>query len=77
MEFLGLMTQGCDWGRPWGIGPAFYGAIERARRMLAESDQGILPIALACGFNTPEHFYRTFRKLVGVTPSTYRRAERV
>lgn len=47
--------------------------IERAKRLLRNSDQPILEIALACGFSSPSQMGRHFRKFVGVTPSQYRR----
>jgi AraC-like DNA-binding protein len=51
--------------------------IDAARKMLAENDTGTLQIALACGFNSPEHFFRTFRKLVGMTPRAWQRAHSI
>ena len=40
--------------------------------ILADSGDTMLEIALACGFNNTANFNKTFRKLTGVTPSTYR-----
>ena len=54
-----------------------YLRIQHAREMLTHSNDGTLQIALACGFNTPEHFFRTFRKLTGQSPRAYRRAQSV
>lgn len=51
--------------------------IQRAKELLTQSDTGTLQIALSCGFNAPEHFFRTFRKLTGVTPKAYRRAQSI
>lgn len=51
--------------------------IERAKTLLhdpAMSDTGIAAIATACGFTDQSHLGRHFRKLVGVTPATYRKA---
>ena len=51
--------------------------IDAAKKMLAENDTGTLQVALACGFNSPEHFFRTFRKLAGMTPREWRRAHSI
>ncbi|MEM7627381.1 MAG: AraC family transcriptional regulator [Planctomycetota bacterium] len=53
--------------------------IERAKQLLRDDtfgDQGIAPIAMACGFSDQSHLGRHFKRLVGVTPATYRRAAR-
>ncbi len=47
--------------------------VERAKRMLLEREP-IAEIALACGFTHQEHLTRIFRRLVGMTPASYRRA---
>lgn len=39
---------------------------------LTDSDDGILPIALASGFGSLEHFHRTFRHHLGTTPRSWR-----
>jgi len=49
--------------------------VAHARRLLAENSDGVLQIALASGFPTLEHFYRTFRKLTGLAPKAYRQAQ--
>jgi AraC-like DNA-binding protein len=54
-----------------------YLRIQHARELLANSNEGTLQIALACGFNTPEHFFRTFRKLTGQSPRAFRRTQSV
>lgn len=43
------------------------------------SDIGLLhrditEVAMACGFSSPGHFSTVFRRIVGVTPSEYRKA---
>ncbi len=50
--------------------------VERARRMLLETDLAMPQIATACGFNQPEVFTRTFRRETGLTPTSYRKQVR-
>jgi AraC family transcriptional regulator len=50
--------------------------IERARRLLAETDNAIAQIAFACGFAHQEHLTRVFRRLSGETPARFRRGTR-
>lgn len=47
--------------------------ITAALRLLAESTQPITSIALTVGFYDHSHFSRTFHKLMGISPLTYRR----
>jgi AraC family transcriptional regulator len=47
--------------------------IDRARHLLAASSKPLSAIALECGFVDHAHFTRTFRALVHLTPSDYRR----
>jgi len=51
--------------------------IGTARERLADSDAGILAIALASGFGSLEHFHRTFRRIVGTTPGSWRKAHAI
>ncbi|MEL6320663.1 MAG: AraC family transcriptional regulator [Cyanobacteria bacterium J06626_14] len=46
--------------------------IERAKQLLKQTNQSILDIAVACGFNSHSHLSRQFRQLTGVTPKAYR-----
>ena len=46
--------------------------IERAARLLAESEMAGKEIARACGFATQSYFIRTFRAHFGVTPKAWR-----
>ena len=48
--------------------------IDHAKSLLEHSDQNILQIALNSGFLSPEHFHRTFKRIVGQTPRKYRLA---
>jgi AraC family transcriptional regulator len=47
--------------------------IDVACRLLEAGDVSIAGIAEAVGFRTPSHFATTFRRVMGMTPSTYRR----
>lgn len=47
--------------------------VERARHLLADSELRITDIALAVGYETPSSFAASFRKVVGITPTDYRR----
>ena len=46
--------------------------IQAAIWKLREGDEKIISIALACGFNDLAYFNRTFKRIVGTTPSAYR-----
>jgi AraC family transcriptional regulator len=47
--------------------------IERAKRLLGETELPISEIALRTGFSSQSHFTTSFRRLAGVTPSSFRR----
>ena len=51
--------------------------VEQAKTILRENSISLTDIALDCGFSSHAHFYNTFRQIVGVTPSEYRRAHKV
>ncbi len=46
--------------------------IQAAIWKLREGNEKIISIALACGFNDLAYFNRTFKRIVGTTPSAYR-----
>jgi len=46
--------------------------IERSERMLRNRHLSVLEIAQAVGFDNPQHFATVFRRITGVSPSTYR-----
>lgn len=46
--------------------------IEEAKRLLRETDLGVLEVALAVGYNSPSHLATQFKRITGVTPSVYR-----
>ena len=50
--------------------------IDFACSKLVETDQSLIEIAMASGFCDQSHFSRSFKQLVGVTPSEYRLAFR-
>jgi len=45
----------------------------RARRLLGERDLSVSEVALAVGYATPSAFAASFRKIVGTTPTGFRR----
>lgn len=46
--------------------------VERAKEMLAGTNQSVTEIAHACGFASSQHMATVFRRIVGATPSSYR-----
>jgi AraC family transcriptional regulator len=48
--------------------------IARARGVLARPELSIAEISRLVGFRTPSHFTTVFRRVVGITPGTYRTA---
>jgi AraC family transcriptional regulator len=58
-----------------GVSPNVYVTkqrIERAKKLLSETDLRIADIALRTGFASQSHFTTTFRKLVWTTPKAFR-----
>ena len=47
--------------------------VEQAKTKLREHSVSLIDIALDCGFSSHAHFSNTFRQIVRVTPSEYRR----
>ena len=45
--------------------------IEKAKELLANSQDTIISIALQCGFGSLSTFYNFFRRLVGMSPTQY------
>jgi AraC family transcriptional regulator len=59
-----------------GLSPYQYVLSERisaAKEMLSERDLSIADVALAVGFSGASQLNRVFRKLIGVTPTAFRR----
>ncbi|MDO4492802.1 MAG: AraC family transcriptional regulator [Clostridia bacterium] len=48
--------------------------VEQAARLLKETKLPIGDIGFRCGFNTVQHFNRTFKKVTGMPPGKYRTA---
>jgi transcriptional regulator GlxA family with amidase domain len=68
---LGLSVRQVErlFARHLGISPTRqYVAIrlERARRLLVQSDLSVTQVALACGFESPTHFGERFRRRFGL-----------
>jgi len=62
-----------------GMPPHFYliqRRLERAQRLLAETDLSLAQIALKSGFSDQSHFSRRFRMFLGVTPRSFRWSQR-
>jgi AraC-type DNA-binding domain-containing proteins len=47
--------------------------IENARYLISTSDLTIEEISILCGYASEIHFYRQFRKIMGITPNEYRK----
>jgi transcriptional regulator of acetoin/glycerol metabolism len=65
--------------RSVGVAPHQYvmqQRIEKAAQLLGRTDQPVSDIALATGFSDQSHLARSFRRIVGSTPSSFRRARR-
>jgi len=50
--------------------------MDRARRLLLESDEALERIAKRSGFSAVQNFTRAFRQSQGVSPAAYRRQAR-
>lgn len=49
------------------------GKIEKAKELLSETTFTVSQVSLMCGYDNEEHFMRQFKKMVGVTPTKYRK----
>lgn len=47
--------------------------LEKACNLLRKSNLSITEICFLCGFNSPNHFSTVFKRVLGVSPSQYRR----
>ncbi|WP_086933447.1 helix-turn-helix domain-containing protein [Agarilytica rhodophyticola] len=48
--------------------------VKEAMKLLTESDDTVINISLAAGFNSRSSFYTAFKKITGKTPSAYRQS---
>jgi len=48
--------------------------VERAKELLVKEDARVLDVAIACGFQTQQHFARVFRALCKMSPTQFRQA---
>jgi AraC family transcriptional regulator len=48
--------------------------VERAKELLVKEDVRVLDVAIACGFQTQQHFARVFRALCKMSPTQFRQA---
>lgn len=63
--------------RSFGVPPMTYVAarrVERAKLMMSSTTDRLTNIALACGFADQPHLNKLFRRMVGVSPGVWRRA---
>lgn len=49
------------------------GKIEKAKEILSETGCTVSQVSAMCGYENEEHFMRQFKKIVGVTPTGYRK----
>lgn len=47
--------------------------IDRAKELLANPNSNLIDVATICGFSSQSHMTTVFRRLVGLTPTDYRR----
>jgi len=47
--------------------------MDEAKRLLRETKQSVVAIALDVGYANPSHFAQLFRREIGLSPSNYRR----
>ena len=47
--------------------------IEKAKQLILENKLSVKEISAALSFNEPNYFTKTFKRVTGITPSTYRK----
>lgn len=55
------------------VGWITHARLARARQLLLQSDANIDQVANRCGFASPSHFHRAFKRAHGLPPGTWRR----
>lgn len=50
--------------------------IEKAKQLLIENQLNISEVAYEVGYSEPKYFSNVFKKMVGMTPSSYRKQQR-
>ena len=63
--------------KSFGIAPHRYilrARVARAKAMLRRRDLSLVDIALSAGFSNQSHFTKAFKKLTGISPSSYRKS---
>ena len=59
-----------------GVSPLSYHInlrIEESKRLLRETKQSVVAVALDVGYSNPSHFAQLFRRETGLSPRDYRR----
>lgn len=51
--------------------------VDKAKRMLEDTDERIYAVSEACGFGEPINLHRVFKQHTGMSPNAYRKAKRV
>ncbi|SLN25543.1 GlxA family transcriptional regulator [Ruegeria meonggei] len=72
-EDLGISTRQLErlFGKYLNTSPKKYFMelrLERAQKLLLQTEASVTEVAMACGFENPGHFSRVFRSSFGVTP---------
>ena len=50
--------------------------LQLAKTLLQSTEMGIAEVSDQCGFNSYEHFFRSFRKYIGFAPKDFRESFR-
>ena len=50
--------------------------IERAKKLIANTDMSLIDIAVALGYQNRQSFFYSFRKETGISPQTYKKSVR-
>ena len=61
----------------YGVSPINYlmqARVKKAQKLLSTTDYSLSVISRSCGFSSSSYFSQTFRKMSGVSPSSYRKS---